>query len=145
MNDHKPVVLFLCTGNSCRSQMAEAFLRALAGDRYECHSAGTDPAPAVHPAAVRVMAEKGYDLSGARPKGLKTYLGKLPVAVLITVCDTASRNCPSLWPGVRERLHWPFEDPALHAGNEASTLDKFREVRDRIEERVREWTGRRSR
>jgi arsenate reductase len=119
--------------------MAEAFLRHHAGDRFEARSAGMEPADRVHPVAVRVMKEAGVDLSGQRPKGVKTYLGKLPVAVLVTVCDKAARNCPSVWPGVRERHHWPFEDPALFVGDEEATLDAFRRVRDAIEKRVREW------
>jgi arsenate reductase len=144
MSDHpdqerKQTVLFLCTGNSCRSQMAEAFLRHMAGERFEVLSAGLDPAPEIHPVAVRVMAEKGLDLSGQRPKSAKEYLGQGTVHVVIIVCDRAAQRCPTTWPGVLERLHWPFEDPAASEGDKAAQLAKFREVRDQIERRIRGW------
>ncbi len=126
----KRTVLFLCTGNSCRSQMAEAFLRRMAGGRFEVLSAGLDPAPEIHPVAVEVMAEKGFDLSGQRPKSAKDYLGRRTVHSVIIVCDRAAQRCPTTWPGVLERLHWPFEDPAAFEGDKAAQLAKFREVRN---------------
>src|SRR5687768_14533428 len=96
-----PGVLFLCTGNSARSQMGEALLRKRAGDRFHVYSAGTDP-KGVNPLTVKVMHEIGIDMSGARSKGVKELLGKVPVRHLIVVCDDAERNCPSIWPGVAE-------------------------------------------
>src|SRR5664280_2052023 len=92
-------VLFLCTGNSARSQMAEAFLRKYAGDRFEVHSAGLEPKD-LNPLTVRVMEEAGFDMSGHRSKGIGEYLGKVLFQYLITVCDDAEKNCPTVWPGV---------------------------------------------
>src|SRR5688572_24624594 len=103
----KPIVLFLCTGNSARSQMAEALLRKEAGDRFEAHSAGTDP-KGVNPLTVRVLEEVGVDAGGHRSKHLAEYVGRVPVRTLITVCGEADKACPApAWPGLGERLHWP--------------------------------------
>ena len=135
----KSNVLILCTGNSCRSQMAEGLLRHYAGDRFEVFSAGTDPKGEVHPLAVRVMDEIGIDISGQRPKLLERYLGRLAIQHLIIVCDGANASCPSIWPMMQQRHHWPFDDPAAFAGDEAQTLDEFRRVRDEIRERLIEW------
>lgn len=137
--EKKQNVLFLCGGNSCRSQMGEAFLRQHAGDLFEVHSAGLEPTGEVHPLTLRVMAEKGLDLSSHRSKSAKDYLGRLPVRYLITVCDQAAKNCPSIWPGMQERLNWPFPDPAAFEGSGEETLARFREVRDAIEERILSW------
>ena len=137
----KPALLVLCTGNSCRSQMAEAFLRAEAGEAFDVYSAGTEPADEVHPLAVRVMAEIGFDLSGQRPQGIQELLGRVPVKVLFIVCDGAARNCPSVWPGVLDRCVWPFEDPARAVGTEEERLAVFRRVRDRIRERFEAWAA----
>src|ERR1700722_2773593 len=93
---NNPLILILCTGNSCRSQMAEAFLRKYSGDKYEVASAGTDPAERVHPMAVGVMREVGIDISGARTKDLKEFLGRAPVRHLMLVCDRASSTCPRI-------------------------------------------------
>ena len=134
----KQRVLFLCTGNSARSQMAEAFLRRAAGDIFEVHSAGLEP-KGVHPLTVKVMSEAGIDISDQASKGIETYLAKTLFQYLITVCDDADQNCPTVWPGVSSRLHWSFEDPAKFEGNEEQKLGKFREVRDLIEERIRHW------
>ena len=131
-------VLFLCTGNSARSQMAEAFLRHYGGDRYEVHSAGLEP-KGIHPLTVRVMEEAGIDISAQTSKGIDTYLGRLHFQTLITVCDNADKNCPAVWPGVNRRLHWSFEDPAAAQGSEEERLAKFRQVRDQIEAKVKEW------
>ena len=136
-------VLFLCTGNSARSQMAEAFLRKYAGDTFEPHSAGLEP-KGINPFTVRVMEEVGIDISGQHSKGIETYLGKVLFQYLITVCDDADKNCPSVWPGVNTRMHWSFEDPARFPGSEEEKLAKFREVRDRIEKRIREWVAEQS-
>ena len=131
-------VLFLCTGNSARSQMAEAFLRKYAGDSFEPHSAGLEPT-GVNPLTIRVMDEIGFDISGQHAKGIDTYLGKVLFQYLITVCDDADRNCPTVWPGVNTRMHWSFEDPARFEGTEEEKLAKFRRVRDQIGARVRQW------
>ena len=131
-------VLFLCTGNSSRSQMAEGFLRKYAGDRFEAHSAGLEPKP-LHPLTVKVMEEAGVDMSGHTSKGFETYLGKILFQYLITVCDDAEKNCPTTWPGVSNRLHWNFEDPAAFQGTQEEKLAKFRQVRDLIEEKVKAW------
>jgi arsenate reductase (thioredoxin) len=138
----KPAILVLCTGNSARSQMAEAILRRHLGDRFEVLSAGTEPAPRIHPLAVEVMAEQGYDLAGQRPKHLREYLGVEPVHTLVIVCDGAAQSCPAIWPGVFERLLWPFPDPAAAEGDEAARRQAFRTVRDAITARVESWTPR---
>ena len=131
-------VLFLCTGNSARSQMAEAFLRKYAGERFEVHSAGLEPKP-IHPLTIRVMEEAGFDMSGHRSKGIGDYLGKVHFEYLITVCNDADKNCPTVWLGVNQRMHWHFEDPAKFEGSEEQKLAKFREVRDLMDTRVKTW------
>jgi len=131
-------VLFLCTTNSARSQMAEAFLSKYAGDRFEAHSAGLEP-KGLNPLTVQVMDEVGVDISGYKSKGIDTYLGKILFQYLITVCDDAEKNCPTVWPGVNQRLHWYFEDPAAFQGTEEQKLSKFRQVRDQIEKKVKAW------
>jgi arsenate reductase len=137
--ESKPNVLFLCTGNSCRSQMAEGFLRALGGERFAAHSAGIEPAERVHPLAVEVMAEKGIDIRGQQPKSVSQYLGRLPVKHLVIVCDAANEKCPRIFPGMMNRMFWPFDDPAAFVGAPAATLEKFRTVRDQIESRIKQW------
>jgi len=131
-------VLFLCTGNSARSQMAEAFLRKYAGERFEVHSAGLEPRP-INPLTIKVMQEVGFDMSAHRSKGIDDYLGKVHFQYLITVCDDAEKNCPTTWPGVNQRLHWSFEDPARFTGTDAQKLAKFRQVRDQIGAKVNAW------
>jgi arsenate reductase len=133
----KPKVLFLCTGNSARSQMAEAFLRKYANDRFEVFSAGLEP-KGIHPLTVRVMQEKGISLEGQTSKLLSVYMGKVNFDWLITVCDNADKNCP-FFPGIGSRLHWPFEDPAALVGSEEEQLAKFRQVRDAIELKINNW------
>jgi len=135
--ENLPKVLFLCTHNSARSQMAEAFLRHFAGDRYEVHSAGLEPGQ-IHPYTRQVMEEIGLDLAGQRSKGLAEYLGKVHFAFLITVCDRADEQCP-IFPGLGTRLHWSFEDPSAARGSEAAQLAKFRQVRDMMKAKVLEW------
>jgi arsenate reductase len=134
----KKRVLFLCTGNSARSQMAEAFLRKYGSERYEAYSAGLEP-KGVNPYTVRVMNEAGIDLSENRSKGVNEYLGKVLFQYLITVCDDAEKNCPSVWPGVNTRMHWSFEDPAAFRGTDEEKLAKFREIRNQIEQRILDW------
>lgn len=133
----KERVLFLCTGNSARSQMAEALLRKMAGDRFEVHSAGLDPS-VIHPMTIQVLQEIGIDASGQYAKPLTTYLGKVHFSYLITVCSKAEQRCP-IFPGIGQRLHWPFDDPAAFEGSEQDKLEFFRQVRDQIEIRIRQW------
>ena len=128
----KPRVLILCTGNSCRSQMGEGWLRHDLGDRVEVHSAGTRPS-VVHPLAIRVMAEAGVDISSHRSKSVETLKG-LAFDLVVTVCDSARDACPIL-PGARKTLHQSFEDPAL-AGDGEDALPVFRRVRDEIRARL---------
>jgi arsenate reductase len=131
-------VLFLCTGNSARSQMAEALLREYAGDRYMVYSAGLDPKE-MNPYTRQVMGEIGLDLQGQYSKSVTEYLGKQLFAYLITVCSNAEQNCPSTFLGYGKRMHWYFDDPAAVEGSDAETLAKFREVRDQIASKLREW------
>jgi arsenate reductase len=134
----KTAVLFLCTGNSCRSQMAEAFLRKVGGDKFEAYSAGLEPKE-IHPYTIQVMDEVGIDLSGQRSKDVMEYMGRRHFGYLITVCAHAEANCPTTFPGVSQRLHWPIDDPAAFEGSEEETLAKFREVRDEVEQRILAW------
>jgi arsenate reductase len=117
--------------------MAEAFMRKQAGDRFEVHSAGLEPTE-LHPLAKIVMEEIGFDMSRHQPKDLKQFLGKVHLGYLITVCAQAESRCP-IFPGASIRLHWPFEDPAAFQGTEEQTLNKFREIRDRIRVRIESW------
>jgi arsenate reductase len=130
----RPRVLFLCTHNSARSQMAEGFLRAMAGDRFEAGSAGTEKT-SVNPLAIRVMAERGIDISGQTSK---LYSDLESWDCLITVCDDANERCPWV-PGSVERLHWSFPDPSRATGTEEERLVVFRRVRDQIQERLTDW------
>jgi arsenate reductase len=131
-------VLFLCTGNSARSQMAEAFLKKYGGDRFEAYSAGLVPGQ-INPYARRVMEEIGISLSGQRSKHLSEYMGKVHFGYLITVCANAEEKCPAVFPGMGQRLHWPFDDPVAFEGSKEETVAKFREVRDQIEQRIKDW------
>jgi arsenate reductase len=119
--------------------MAEGFLRHYQGDEFEAHSAGTDPKPEVHPLAVRVMREVGIDISRQKPKALTEFLGRLPVAHLIVVCDNANQTCPRVWPGAFTRAYLPFDDPAAFEGTEDETLAGFRRIRDEIGKAMRDW------
>jgi arsenate reductase (thioredoxin) len=129
MTHDKQRVLFLCTHNSARSQMAEGFLRSLGGDRFEALSAGTE-ATRVRPLAIAVMAEAGVDISQQESKTLDRYLGESFDAV-ITVCDQAAESCP-VFPGAKKRLHWSFPDPSQATGTEEEQLAVYRQVRDDI-------------
>lgn len=126
----KSKILILCTGNSCRSHMAEGILRAAAGDLFEVFSAGSEPKGEVHPLAVEALAEIGIDASGHKSEHLDRYLHS-GIDTVITVCDNADRACPA-FPGKVNRHHWGFEDPpkAVRAGE--SELDAFRRIRDQI-------------
>jgi arsenate reductase len=134
-------VLFVCSSNSARSQMAEALLRTLAGDAFEAYSAGTEP-QGVHPLAIAVMNELGIDTSGQRSKGLQEFMGKAQFDYVITVCDRAEKACP-IFPGRGAREYWPLEDPLRAEGSQEKRLAKFRSVRDQIEAHVRQWLGER--
>ena len=130
----RPVrVLFVCTGNSARSVMAEALLRRARRDRIEVHSAGTEP-KGINPLTLRVLAEIGIDASWARSKSVTEYLGQ-PFDYVVTVCDQARESCP-VFPGAIRSLHWDFEDPAAAGGTEAERLTVFRRVRDEIRDRI---------
>jgi arsenate reductase len=134
----KAKVLFLCTGNSARSQMAEAFLREYAGERFEAYSAGTEP-KGIHPYTSRVMEEIGLNLSDQHSKHVKEYMGKVHFGYLITLCSEAEESCPTTFPDIGRRLRWSFEDPSAFAGSEDEKLAKFREVRDQIKQRIKTW------
>jgi len=129
-------VLFLCTHNSARSQMAEGFLRAMADDRFEAGSAGTEKT-SVNPLAIRVMAERGIDLGGHTSK-VHADVARRSWDYLITVCDDANERCPWV-PGSVKRLHWSFPDPSRATGTEEERLAVFRRVRDQIQERLTDW------
>jgi arsenate reductase (thioredoxin) len=133
-------VLFLCSGNSCRSQIAEALLRKYAGELFQVYSAGTQPED-IHPLTRQVLAEIGLDMKNQYSKGVEEYLGKLLVRYLIIVCAKAAETCPRSWPGSphMEVIVWPFEDPVAFEGTEAQKLAKFRQVRDQIDERIKAW------
>ncbi|MBN9692554.1 MAG: arsenate reductase ArsC [Verrucomicrobia bacterium] len=126
----KPTVLILCTGNSCRSHLAEGLLRAAAGDLLDVQSAGSKPAGYVHPKAILVMQEIGIDLSAHRSKHMNEFLQQ-PVHTVITVCGNADQMCPT-YPGQVERYHWGFDDPAHATGTDEEVLTVFRRVRDEI-------------
>jgi len=132
-------VLFLCTHNSARSQMAEGLLRSMASDRFEVASAGTEKTR-VHPLAVKVMAEAGIDLSSHASKTLDAFIEE-PWDYVITVCDSANESCP-IFPAAAQRLHWSFPDPSLASGSEEERLRVFREVRDALADRIKEWLHR---
>ena len=126
----KPNVLILCTGNSCRSHMAEGILRAAAGDLIEVHSAGSKPAGYVHQKAIQVLKEIGIDLSAHTSKHMNEFLDR-SVTTVITVCGNADQACP-FYPGQVNRYHWGFEDPAQAKGTDEEILAEFRRVRDKI-------------
>lgn len=126
----KPRVLILCTGNSCRSHMAEGILRAAAGDLLEVHSAGSKPAGYVHPMAVAALAEIGIDISSHTSKHMDDFLDR-DIETVITVCGNADQACP-MFPGQVNRYHWGFDDPAHARGTDEQVMDEFRRVRDEI-------------
>ena len=137
--DRKPIVLILCTGNSCRSQIAEGFLRKYQSNDFDVHSAGTDPKDEVHPLAIKVMQEIGVDISGQSPKAIEGYLGHAPVTHLLIVCDKANSTGPRIWPGTLSRTFMPFEDPAEASGTQEEILSVFRRVRDQISKAMKDW------
>jgi arsenate reductase len=129
-------VLFVCTGNSARSIMAEALLRRHGGDRFEVHSAGTEP-KGVNPLTLRILAEAGIDPSFARSKSVRDFVDQ-PFDYVVTVCDQARQVCP-VFPGVHESLHWGYEDPALAEGTEDQRLAVFRRVFIQLGERIQQF------
>ena len=134
---NKSKVLFLCTGNSARSQLAEGILRALAGEQYEIFSAGTEPKGSILPEVKEVMREVGIDISAQWSKSVTEYLGKTHFSHVITVCADAEENCPAVFLNMGTHDHWPFDDPAKF--DEETRLDSTRRVRDQIEQRLRLW------
>jgi arsenate reductase len=134
----KPAVLFLCTNNAVRSQMAEALLKKKAGEILDAYSAGTEPTE-IHPLTIKVMNEVGIDLTGQRPKALRDFLGRLAVGYVISVCPKAEEKCPMYWPGPVTRLEWAFDDPAEAKGTEEEQIAKFRSVRDEIDQKITSW------
>ena len=134
----KPGVLFLCTHNAARSQMAEALLRHLAGDRFEVYSAGLEPT-VVHTLTRQVLAEAGIDVGGLQAKGVNEFLGKASVRYAIVVCTETEWQCPRLFPFAVGNMRRPFEDPVQVSGTDAERLAAFRGVRDAIEARLRSW------
>ncbi len=138
----RPIVLFLCTRNAARSQMAEGLMRHVAGDRYDVHSAGIVPGE-LHPLAVRAMAEIGIDISRQRAKAARPLLGRLPAFFLIVVCG--GDDAPTAWPNILSRDIWPLADPVAAEGTDEQKLGAFRDVRDELRSRIREWVASRDR
>lgn len=132
-------VLFLCTHNSSRSQMAEGLLRACGGDAYEVFSAGTQPR-VVHPLAIKAMREIGIDISDQRAKGIEEFHDQVPMDLVVTVCDEAAEACP-FFPNARHQAHWGFPDPSLVQGTEEEKLAAFRHIRDLIAVRLNQFLG----
>jgi len=133
----KKRVLFLCVGNSCRSQMAEALLRKQAPNRFLVYSAGLEPST-IHPYTIRVLQEVGIDTSRLFSKPLTKYLNSPIFDFVITVCSTAEERCP-IFPGSGVRLHWSFDDPASFEGDTQSKMERFREIRDQIDAKIKTW------
>lgn len=137
IDQEKTSVLFLCTGNSCRSQIAEAWLRKLGGKQFNVFSAGLET-HGVNPHTIEVMEDVGVDMSDHRSKHLEEFIGKVNFDFLITVCSNADERCP-VFPGMGTRLHWPFEDPAAFKGPEDEKVIFFRSVRDQIKRKIQGW------
>jgi arsenate reductase len=133
----KPKVIFLCTGNSARSQMAEGLLRAMAGDHFEVFSAGIEPKGTILPEVQEAMREIGIDISDQRSKSVMEYMGKVHFGYVITVCADAEENCPAVFLNMGTHMHWPFDDPAK--ADEEQRLTVARNVRYQIELRLRFW------
>jgi arsenate reductase len=131
-------VLFVCTGNSARSIMAEAVLRSLAGDRFEVFSAGMEP-KGVNPLTIRALNERGIDTTGLRSKDTMEFLGQMRVHYAIVVCDKAQQSCPRIQPFAMETLYWPFPDPAAATGSEEEKLEVFRDVLTQVQSRIVCW------
>ena len=136
---NKPKVLFLCTGNSARSQIAEGVLRALADDHFEVFSAGTEPKGIILPEVQEVMREAGIDIANQYSKSVTEYLGKEVFAHIITVCANAEEICPVIFLSMGKHEHFPFDDPAKF--EDSTRLESTRRVRQQIEDRLRLWLG----
>ena len=136
-------ILFLCTGNSCRSQMAEGLLRHIAADRFESLSAGSQPADGVHPMAVAVMKELDIDISSQQPKSIELFLsGERPAPdIVISVCAKASEECPAFTGANVQSMSLPFDDPAAAEGSDEEKLEIFRQVRDELRETLQQALG----
>ena len=134
----EPRVLFVCTHNAARSQMAEAILRQVAGNRFEVCSAGFAPTE-VHPLTVRALAEVGVDAKGLRAKAVRDFLGKEAVKYAIIVCAQDEESCPRVYPFAIHTLYWAFDDPSAAPGTPDDQLATFRRVRDEIDHRIRDW------
>jgi arsenate reductase (thioredoxin) len=135
----KTKVLFVCIHNSARSQMAEAFLKSLAGDRFEAYSAGIEPG-VLNPLVVEVMREMGIDISNNKTKSVFDFYKKGEMfSYVVTVCDTASAEMCPIFPGVTKRIHWSFSDPSSFVGTHEEKLEQVRAVRDAIEAKVKTW------
>jgi len=132
-------VLFICIHNSARSQMAEELLRKMAGDRFEVESAGLEPG-VINPLVVKALSEEGIDISGKKTVSAFDLLkeGKF-FTYVVTVCDEASAESCPIFPGTRERLHWGFPDPSTFTGSDEEKLDRIREIRDDIKEKISGW------
>jgi len=135
----KPRVLFLCTGNSARSQIAEAFLRAYADEHFEVYSAGLEPKGFILPEVLIAMKERGLDMDGQTSKSVTEYLGKLHFAHVITVCGDAEENCSAVFLNMGIHEHWPFDDPAKFQGSDTERLEFVRDVRDQIDRQILQW------
>lgn len=138
MNKKKDKVLFLCIGNTCRSQMAEAYLKEMAGDRFEAFSAGLKPAIEVNPNAIEAMKADGIDISEQKPKGVDRFLGRENFSAIIVVCRKANELCPVMWPGLPQQqlLYWPVEDPV---SKENATIQDYFDARDDIKQKLTAW------
>lgn len=135
----KPNFLFLCTGNSARSQMGEALLRAYAGEHFNVYSAGLEPKNEILPVVRQVMAEFGLDMQGQYPKSVNEYLGKLNFAYSVTVCGNAEEKCPRVFLNMGHHMFWPFDDPAALTGTEEEILQKARQIRDEMAAKIQSW------
>jgi len=140
MATERPRVLFLCPHNAARSQMAEALLRRLAGDRFEACSAGLDPT-AVHPRVVDVLREVGIDAHDLRAKSVREFLGSRGVRYAVVLAEEPHRSCPRIFPFATQTLRWPLPDPTADDGGEIDELSRFRAVRDEIEDRLQAWVA----
>jgi arsenate reductase len=135
----KKRILFLCTSNSARSQMAEALLRHHAGDKFDVYSAGLT-ATVINPHAIRAMDEIGINIRGQRSKDTKEYMGRIFFHYVITVCGLDDKDCPkALWAQGGQKLPWPFDDPSIATGSEEEIMTKFRQTRDQIAARIQTW------
>ena len=140
--DHKKIVLFLCTGNSCRSQIAEGLFRELdKKHEFLAQSAGLNPESSIHPQAIEVMQEIGIDISTQKPKSVHEFLGKEHVTFLITVCSHADKSCPSIWPGLldKNRFHWDLDDPAQATGTDKEIKNFFKNTREILKSNINDF------